>query len=266
MNITIIGGGNMGLNYAQSFLHSQVVSSRQLTIVESNPERLSYLKELNLCQVIADVNEGISNEGIIVLAIKPQFTPALFNDLASHITEQHVILSIMAGITIATMQKDLKCTRVVRAMPNLPSQIGFGMTVFTSSDDVTKQDLFKIHNLLNTTGKSIYVDDEVMVDAATAISGSGPAYAFYLMNSMIDSALKMGFNKSEAELLVEQTILGTIHLYKRKEHNCEEWIDMVASKGGTTEAALNNFDSHKLQEHLKAGFDAAFKRAKELGN
>jgi pyrroline-5-carboxylate reductase len=104
------------------------------------------------------------------------------------------------------------------------------------------------------------------LDAVTAISGSGPAYVFYFMQAMMQEAEKMGFNKSQSELLVAQTFMGAIHLLKGNNLSCEEWIKRVASKGGTTEAALHTFDAFKLSQHIGDGLKAAYIRAKELGN
>ena len=126
-------------------------------------------------------------------------------------------------------------------MPNLPAQVGEGMTAFTSSDQVTRIELVMVQNLINTTGKSIYVENEQYIDAATAISGSGPAYVYYFMDAMIQAAGDMGFSESEAELLVSQTFIGAADLYSKSNFSCKDWIKKVSSKGGTTEAAMKSF-------------------------
>ncbi len=150
-------------------------------------------------------------------------------------------------------------------MPNLPAQIGMGMTAFTSSDEVTRIELVMVQNLLNTTGKTIYVEQESAIDASTAISGSGPAYVFYFMDAMIKAARAMGFSNSESELLVSQTFKGAVDLYNKNNFSCEEWIQKVASKGGTTEAALRSYIDNKVHEDIIAGANAALNRAVELG-
>ena len=150
-------------------------------------------------------------------------------------------------------------------MPNLPALIGMGMTGFTSADEVSKEEVFNIQNLLNTTGKSLYFDNEAKLDAVTAISGSGPAYVFYFMDAMINTAISMGFTKVQAELLVEQTFMGAINLLNIHHISCKEWIGRVASKGGTTEAALVQFESNQLSQSIDTGLRAALQRAIELG-
>ena len=134
-----------------------------------------------------------------------------------------------------------------------------------SQQETDKKEFFIIQNLINTTGKSVYVEDENMIDAATAVSGSGPAYVYYFMEAMIQAAVKMGFTLSQAELLVNQTFMGAVHLHNQSEFTCGEWINRVASKGGTTEAALKVFKENTVNEKIDSALDAALKRAKELG-
>jgi pyrroline-5-carboxylate reductase len=171
----------------------------------------------------------------------------------------------MAGVKLDKIATALGVEKVIRAMPNLPAQIGAGVTAFTSTDPVTRIELVMVQNLLSTTGKTLYVEKEDMIDAATAISGSGPAYVFYFMKAMIESAQTMGFSESEAELLVIQTFTGAVDLYNKTDLSCQEWIGKVASKGGTTEAALRVFNEKELYNDIMAGAMAARDRARELG-
>jgi pyrroline-5-carboxylate reductase len=164
-----------------------------------------------------------------------------------------------------TIAENLGTKKVIRAMPNLPSQVGMGMTVFTSTEEVTRIELVMVQNLINTTGKSLYVSDEAMIDAATAISGSGPAYVWYFMKALIEAGRSMGFSESEAEMLVAQTFRGAIDLFQKTDFSCEEWIKKVASKGGTTEAALSAFEETALYQDIITGANAALKRAEDLG-
>lgn len=265
MKILIIGGGNMGLTYAQSFLKSHVATLQDLMILERTPERAEFLKTQQVGTVFSEPSDCLPQADLIVLAVKPQDTPTLFEKIKVVVDKEQVFLSIMAGVRIEAIAKGLGISKVIRAMPNLPAQIGMGMTAFTSSDAVTRIELVTVQNLLNTTGKAIYVENENLIDAATAISGSGPAYVYFFMKSMIEAAEKLGFSTSEAELLVGQTFMGAVHLQNRNELSCSEWIDKVASKGGTTEAALKVFNNLKVYEDIIAAADAAYHRAVELG-
>ena len=121
-----------------------------------------------------------------------------------------------------------------------------------------------VQNILNSTGKTIYVDSEELIDASTAISGSGPAYVFFYIQSLIDSASELGFSQSQAELLAYSTFKGTINLFNKHNFSCEEWISKVASRGGTTEAALNSYKANEVKSKLSEAYQAAFNRAREL--
>ena len=265
MKILIIGGGNMGKTYADSFIASHAIQRDDLYILEHFEEKVNYFKSLGFKNVFFQPDDFIKEMDLIILAIKPQDIQALFPKIRRYISENQTILSIMAGVPMSTISQGLTTRKIVRAMPNLPAQIGMGMTGFTSAEEVSKEEVFNIQNLLNTTGKSLYFDDESKLDAVTAISGSGPAYVFYFMDAMIGTAMNMGFTKVQSEMLVEQTFIGAIHLLNVHNISCKEWISRVASKGGTTEAALIKFEEAKLAENIEVGLKAALQRAVELG-
>lgn len=265
MKILIIGGGNMGLTFAQSFLEAHVSRKEDLMILEKSEERASYLSELNVGTVYFRPEDCLPKADLAVLAVKPQDIDNLFPLIKPHVEAQQLFLSIMAGVKIETITEGLNVSKVIRAMPNLPAQIGMGMTAFTSSDEVTRIELVTVQNLLNTTGKAVYLEKEELIDAATAISGSGPAYVFYFMNAMMEAAQKLGFSESVAELLVRQTFMGSVHLENRNKLSCADLIKKVSSKGGTTEAAIKNFGSADLHQNIINGARAAHNRAVELG-
>jgi len=264
MKILVIGGGNMGQTYAKSFLHAHIVNKEQLIILEKSEEKAVLLNQLNIGSVQGAPGPYIKDADLIILAVKPQDLSTLLPSIRQYIDSQQLVLSIMAGITIDSIQEQLGILKVIRAMPNLPAQIGIGMTVFTSSKEVTRIELVTVQNLLNATGKTIYVEAEQAIDASTAISGSGPAYVFYFMQSMINAALERGFNQSQAELLTYQTFQGAVDLFKKYEFSCEDWIKKVASRGGTTEAALKSFSANDVTGNIQEGISAAHIRAQEL--
>ncbi len=265
MKILIIGGGNMGTTYARSFLRSHITDKDRMMILERLPEKAEALRRLDLGAVYTDAEACLPGADLIILAVKPQDAPALFARIRGIVDAQQVFLSIMAGVRIRTIAEGLGVQKIIRAMPNLPAQIGQGMTVFTSSDQVTRIELVTVQNLLNTTGKTLYVENEDFLDAATAVSGSGPAYVWFFMQAMYEAAREMGFSVPEAELLVYQTFRGAVDLYNKADLSFEQWIRRVASKGGTTEAALHTYEGTTLSEHIKEGLRAALQRAIELG-
>ncbi len=266
MKVLIIGYGNMGKTYARSFLSSRFIEAKDLFILCKTKSQSGLPIEIPDASIMEEAGELISTVDIIILAVKPQDFYNLANQIKIFIKRDQLILSIMAGIKMNTLSVSLGANKIIRSMPNLPAQIGMGMTVFTASNELDKKELFIIQNLINTTGKSVYVDDETLVDAATAISGSGPAYVYFFMEAMIQSAIKIGFTLSQAELLVNQTCMGAVHLHNQSEFTCREWIEKVASRGGTTEAALRILKTGNVNENIELALFAAFERAKELGN
>ncbi|MEO0472155.1 MAG: pyrroline-5-carboxylate reductase [Bacteroidota bacterium] len=264
MNVLIIGAGNMGLTYGHSFVQASVVDQKDLRFLDHNDARADAVSKVSAHPLGLEPGPDVSEVELVILAVKPQDFPRLANGLKRFIRHDQIVLSIMAGITIESIQQALGIDRVIRAMPNLPSQVGQGMTVFTTSQNVSKLEIFTVQNLLNTTGKTLYTPEENLIDAATAISGSGPAFVFYFMRSMMEKARDMGFSDSEAQLLVRQTFLGSINLLNRNSLNCDEWISKVSSRGGTTEAGLSVFDDLSLEGKIAEGLERARTRAQEL--
>lgn len=256
----------MGKTYARSLLRAHLTNEEDLMLLERDPEKAKVLSAAGVGTVYLDAAACLDRADLIILAVKPQDSRELFDRLKPLVHPQQVYLSIMAGVKMSTIQSVLGATKVIRAMPNLPAQIGMGMTTYTASAEVTRIELVLVQNLLNTTGKAIYVEDEDAIDATTAISGSGPAYVFYFMEAMIEAARGMGFDRPQSELLVAQTFLGAVELYAKNDLSCEEWISRVSSKGGTTEAAIETFRQTSVYEDIISGANAALDRAKELGD
>ena len=266
MKVLIIGYGNMGKTYANSFISSRFIEAKNIFVLQRNSN--GYISESEIpnenFSIIYD--DKINSFDVVVLAVKPQDFAIMSTTLKPYLNENQIIFSVMAGITIEKIKKNLGVDKIVRCMPNIPTQIGLGMTVFTASGEVDRKELFIIQNLINTTGKSIYIENENLIDAATAISGSGPAYVFYFMQSMIQAAIQLGFTESQAELLVNQTFMGSVAIQNNFTLSNEQWIKKVASKGGTTESALNVFEHNHLSNVIIDAVLAANKRAKELGS
>jgi pyrroline-5-carboxylate reductase len=150
-------------------------------------------------------------------------------------------------------------------MPNLPAQVGLGVTAYTASEDVSKIELITVRSFLDATGSSIHVENENFINASTGISGSGPAYVFYFMNSMLEAAQKMGFSDHDSKVLVSNTFEGAIQLFNNEDISPQSWMDRVASKGGTTRAALDSMDDNNIKDLIQEAAYAAFDRAVEMG-
>lgn len=265
MKILIIGGGNMGQSFAKSFLHNHIADASSFSILEKDVSKTSELKALGIQTIHQKAGDFLEKFDLVVLAVKPQSFLLLAQEIKPFISNEQVILSIMAGISISKTQQALGITKVIRAMPNIASQIGKGMTVFTSSEEVTRIELVTVQNLLESTGKNLYVADENLLNAGTAISGSGPAYVLYFMQAMMESAEELGFSTAQAEMLTYQTFKGIVDFFQSSENSCSELIQKVSSKGGTTEVALQIFEKEKINTTINKAIKAANQRAIELG-
>lgn len=260
--IAIIGCGNMGLTYAKSFLQYNLVQKDDLLLIEKNAEYKERL--LPFGNVVNQIDERIKKYDTIILAVKPQDSKTVYPELKAQLEPQQLIISIMAGIPIHVLEQNLEHDSIVRAMPNTPAQLGMGITGFTAGKKTKIQAILKADNLLNATGKTIFLEDENQLDAVTALSGSGPAYFYYIVDAMIQAGVQMGMEEPVAALLVKQTMNGSFHLMNNSDKSLQELIAAVKSKGGTTEAALNVFSDKNLSDIIKQGLFAAEKRAKEL--
>jgi pyrroline-5-carboxylate reductase len=160
MRISIVGCGNMGLAYARSFLKYNLVSKENLLLVEKSETRKNALNKLNIGKVVSNFDDSISTYDIIILAVKPQDFSSISHGLKDFLGDNSLVLSIMAGISITQLQEKLDHRIIVRAMPNLPAQLGMGMTAFTSAKGITIEQLKKAENLLGSTGRTVYFEDE----------------------------------------------------------------------------------------------------------
>ncbi len=264
MKITIIGCGNMGLVYARAFLKYDIVKSSDLLLVEKNEVRKEELNKLKIGRVVVPRDPLIGESDVVILAVKPQDFKELVPELRQVLQPKSILLSIMAGVKISKLKEQLNHLNIIRAMPNSPVEIGMGITAYSASEGIELEQMRKVENLLATTGRYVYMEREDMLNAVTALSGSGPAYFFYFVKNLIEAGKQMGLEEAVAAMLVKQTMLGAFHLINNANKSLDNLISTVASKGGTTEAALRTFGEHDVDKYIIAGLLTAEKRAKEL--
>lgn len=265
MKIAILGAGNMGLSFSKSFLKYELIKPESLHLITRNQSKLSKISEefpKSKISIFEEVQE--LDADLIIIAVKPQDFQNVAENFRFTLKENQMVLSIMAGMKISKIQKLLNHPLVVRAMPNSPTLLGMGITGYTAAEGIPFSQLINIERLLNSTGRSVYLENEDLLDGVTALSGSGPAYFYYIVDAMIKAGVEMGIDENLSKLFVKQTMLGAFHLINNSEKNLEELIKDVASKGGTTEAALRTFEENNLKETLKKGILNAEKRAREL--
>jgi pyrroline-5-carboxylate reductase len=264
MKLCIIGCGNMGLIYAQFLLEGKLVEKNNLLLIEKDDMRRNELRKKNIGIVETPECTDISNADLILISVKPQDFTELSTHLKGRFKENAVVISIMAGVTIDSIQKSLSHQFVVRAMPNAPALYGKGMTVFCTSKNMSASKQQAAHSFLELTGVTLATENEEILDAVTALSGSGPAYFFYLSKNMVDSAVELGMDPEMAETLVKQTLIGAGEMITHSPKTFEELIKTVASKGGTTEAAINHFNENTMNRTIVEGIERATKRSVEL--
>ena len=265
MKILIIGGGNMGQSFAKSFINNFITDTANFAVLEKEKSKYTALKQIGIKNIFEHADSRIGEADLVVLAVKPQAFNDLANQIKGFINNEQVILSIMAGVAIPSIQKALNVEKVIRAMPNIAAQIGEGMSIFTSSDAITRIELVTVQNLLESTGKNLYVAHEDLIDAGTAVSGSGPAYVLYFMEAMMQAAIDLGFTKPQAEMLTAQTFKGIVEYFQNSKEDYRQLIDKISSKGGTTEAAISFLESKQTDRLIKTAIFKAYERARELG-
>ena len=263
MKVLVIGGGNMGYTYAKGMSKSSLVDG-EILIYDASEVQSIKLKKKKLFKVCNNLEKAVSEVDVIFLVVKPFHAADLFETMKSAVNNNQIVVSLMAGVSIEAIRKGLGIDKVVRAMPNLPAKVGLGMTSYTESKAVSRIEILTISKLLDTTGEAIYVENENFIDKSTGISGSGPAYVFYFMESMMQAALEMGFSQNDSKVLVTQTFEGAVKLFKESDLSPTGWMDRVASKGGTTRAALDSMKENKVNELIKEAAFSAFERAVEL--
>lgn len=237
-------------------------SHTQVHICDRNADKLKETVTPNCC---TDVNEMIDKVNTLIFAVKPQSFDELVDSFKKPIDDK-LIISIMAGITVEKLINKTGSKRVVRAMPNLPVKTGKGLTGWVKSADLSNEDIVVVREIFKCVGKEIQLEEEDQIDKITPISGSGPAFFFYLTKLLEEKALEFGFHPEDARRIAEVTFLGSADLFASERITTEEMISRVASKGGTTEKVLTHLKENNFDEIFKDALEAAKNRSKELNN
>jgi len=263
MKIAVIGAGNMGMAFSSAFVRKGLIQSSELFLIEPRIESHAQLRSQGFDWISSAVSPEIGKCDLIILAVKPQDFATLATELSKYTVPSQIILSIMAGIGINSILNSLQVTKVVRCMPNTPAKLGVGITGFYCQN-LNANETDSVKALLESTGRAIELNEEGLLNAVTAISGSGPAYFYYFLRAMVQAGEQLGMTHEMAKELACETMLGSYHLVKGSENSFDELIKAVASKGGTTEAALSTFDQFSVSDSIKKGLLNAEKRAWEL--
>ena len=263
--IAFIGSGVMGEAMIKGLLTQGLTTPECLSASDPWLERLDYIRKTYQIEVSSDNSTAVRGADIGVLSIKPQSLPKVGKDLHSKIHPDALVLSIIAGTRVSTLQNKLYHDRIVRAMPNTPGQLGKGMTVWTATDHVTERQIKQTEGILGAMGEQLQVDEEGFLDMATGLSGSGPGFVLLLIEAMIDAGVHMGFSRRDAEKMVLQTIDGTVALMRASGRHSAELKNQVTSPGGTTAAGLYELEKASIRAIINDAIFAAYRRSQELG-
>ncbi len=265
--ITFIGAGNMSRSLISGLIQDE--SMLDIRISDPNERQLSeFQKDWQLISAFADNVQAIKGADIIVLAVKPQIMEEVCRSLTD-LSSALLIISIAAGVTENNLNQwlggtDAKRRAIVRCMPNTPALVQSGMTGLYANNQVSEEQRSTAESILRAVGTTLWFKEERKLDAVTAVSGSGPAYFFLVMEAMQQAAEKMGLDAEDARLLVLQTAFGAAKLALESKDDAATLRQKVTSKGGTTEAAINTLVSGGLVELFEDALNAAEQRSQEL--
>jgi len=264
MKLTFIGAGNMAEAIVAGIVKQQVVAAGDVCVTDISPERLEHFSGKYGVATSADNPSAVAAADVVVLSVKPQIFPSVWPDIEGALQSDALVVSIMAGIPSAKIAGG-KSIRVVRVMPNTPSLVGMGAAGIAAGEFATEADLQVAEQLLGAVGVAKIVKEEE-IDAVTALSGSGPAYVFYLIENMLEAAEQMGLEKGVSRELALATVMGAAQLMLETGEEAVALRNKVTSKGGTTAAAINTMMERDVGDSIVAAMFAAQARSKELAN
>ncbi len=265
MRIGIIGGGFMGEAFLRGILRAEVASPTDIAVAEISAARRTALAEHDV-RVTEDPESAVIGADLVLLALKPDDLTAVAEGLRGAIPAGTVLVSIAAGVPLSELQRASGHRACVRVMPNLPAAISEGAAVYLASDAVTEPQLEQVRGLLGAVATAVVeARDDEEVDLATALHGSGPAYVYMVIEAMIDAAVRLGMKRPDATQLVLATVAGAARYAIETGTHPAELRNAVTSPGGTTAAALGELEAAGLRAAFDDAIEAAFMRARELG-
>ncbi|MEX0710153.1 MAG: pyrroline-5-carboxylate reductase [Chloroflexota bacterium] len=265
MRVAIVGAGVMAEAMIAGLLADRAVGADRLVASHPRRDRREVLAERHGIKAVARNAEAIDGAEIVVLAVKPQMLASVMRELRASLTDDQVVLSIVAGATLRTLSVGLRHEAVVRAMPNTPAQIRKGITVWAASASCSACQRDLARAVLRALGDQKEVADEEFVAMATALSGTGPTYLFAVMEALVDAGVHLGFPRELAHDLVAATLVGSAEFAARSELHPAQLRNAVTSPGGTSAAAIYELEKGRLRTVLSDAVWAAYRRTQELG-
>lgn len=262
MKIAIVGGGVMGQALLTAALERHVFEPATVVVAEVVEVRRLQIAAEYAVETTPDAAAAMVDADVVILSVKPQDIHSVRGKLKA----DAALLSIMAGVRVATLQRDFSHDRVLRVMPNTPVAARAGLSVWTATPAVSPDQREFARSLLSAVGREIYVEDERKLDMATAVSGSGPAYVYLFIEAMIEGAVNIGLTRAQAEEMVLQTVLGAALFARESGRPAPELRAMVTSPAGTTAAGVLELERGSLRASVIECIRAAYRRSVELGD
>jgi pyrroline-5-carboxylate reductase len=268
ITIAFIGPGAMAEAMLSGILKNKLTKADKILISGPIPERNEELHAKYGVQPFSNNREAAARADVVVLSVKPQRLEKVLEEMNGCINPEALVLSIVAGASIAKIARNLGHDVIVRAMPNTPAQIGEGITVWTCSKTVTEKQLDFAKTILGAFGKEIFEEEEDFLDKATALSGTGPAYVYLFMEAMVDAGVHLGFSRRTAERLVIETLRGSVDYYDTGAEDTRHLArlrNQVTSPGGTSAEAIYYLEKAGFRTAISRAVWAAYQRSRELG-
>jgi len=265
LSFAFLGAGMMGEAMIAGLLKQRLVAPGRIVATARRAERREELAARHGIRATGDNRAAAEGADVVVFSLKPQTLPKVLPLLSGALRPQALALSIVAGATLHTFEEGLAHGAVVRAIPNTPSQIDEGMTVWTATAAATAPQRRTAAAILAALGREHFVDDEKYLDMETALSGTGPAFCFLFAEALIDAGVHLGFSRRVAEELVLQTLHGSVLFAMQSGRHLAELRNMVTSPGGTSAEALHALERGGLRTVVADGVWAAYRRTRELG-
>jgi pyrroline-5-carboxylate reductase len=265
MRVGIVGAGVMAEAIIAGLVADRAVEAGNLVASHPRRDRRDVLAERHGVRPVAANREALAGAEVVVVAVKPQMLGRVMRELRGELTADQVVVSIVAGATIRTLVDGLQHAVVVRAMPNTPSQIRRGISVWSASEACTARQRDLARGVLRALGDDREVADEAFVAMATALSGTGPTYLFSVMEALIDAGVHLGFPRELAHDLVVETLIGSAEFAQRSELHPAQLRNAVTSPGGTSAAAIYELEKGRIRTVLSDAVWAAYRRTLELG-
>ena len=263
--IAFIGSGKMGEAMIKGIVAQDLVLATQIVASDPVAARREQMKSQFGVNATDTNKSAVQEADVIILSVRPNILSSVMAELKGHIPPAALILSIVAGVPIATMQQGLGHDRIVRTMPNTPAQVGKGITVWVATPAVTAEQRKQTQAILNALGEQVVVEDEHYLDMATGLSGSGPGYVFLIIEAMIDAGVQIGFSRADAQKIVLQTIDGSVALVRSTGLHPAELKNRVTSPAGTTAAGLFELEQSGVRAAIIRAVEAAYHRSEALG-